>query len=135
MPGLGARLQGFKVQIEAAFPPDHRCEPHLATHLTDQLQWLAKRADPALIIAKRVATLVSLTEDGGFDARGILLEMQEPMSDPEYRKLEGLDYPPVIEPKMAEKPRRWNLARRLAIEAATSQAVWEKLRTKLTICF
>ncbi|KAF4695369.1 guanylate kinase [Perkinsus olseni] len=102
------------------------------------LRWLGRRDDPGLIIARKVAALAASTDDGSFDARGTLMAMEgvsnsallnqcfnlELLCDPQYVQLEPTRQV-TVNSRETESERTmpsWNLARRLAVEAATSEA-------------
>ncbi|KAF4674276.1 hypothetical protein FOL46_005452 [Perkinsus olseni] len=115
--------------------------------LPGALRWLGRRDDPGLIIARKVAALAASTDDGSFDARGVLLAMEgvsnsallnqcfnlELLCDPQYVQLEPTRQVTVNrrETDSERTVPSWNLARRLAVEAATSEAAQARVGTPL----
>ncbi|KAF4710464.1 hypothetical protein FOZ63_027698, partial [Perkinsus olseni] len=75
-------------------------------------------------IARKVAALAASTDDESFDARGILMAKEELLFDPQWVELEPIRQVSVVG-RGTESERTvhsWNLARRLAVEAAISEA-------------
>ncbi|KAF4705119.1 guanylate kinase, partial [Perkinsus olseni] len=105
------------------------------------------RLNAPVSIARKVAALAASTDDGSFDARGTLMAMEgvsnsallnqcfnlELLCDPQYVQLEPTRQV-TVNSRETESERTmpsWNLARRLAVEAATSEAGRARVGTPL----